>query len=160
MIRLHSRKAWGAKPATSITLQKRNTIHTLVVHHTAGRAAEKLNDVKQELRAIQRMHMEHPRNYSDIGYNFIIDRAGRIWVGRGFDRVGAHTLNHNTGTIGVAFMGNYEHIELNRRQLAAFAALRTMLRLRGIKIRKIKGHRQMPDQNTACPGKNIVGVLV
>ena len=62
--------------------------------------------------------------WSDIGYNFVIDRWGRVWEGRGLFRVGAHTLGHNTGTVGVSFMGNYENIKLNKRQIQAFNDLK------------------------------------
>jgi hypothetical protein len=50
--------------------------------------------------------------WCDTGYNFIIDRFGRIWEGRsgGVTKaiVGGHAQGFNTGSVGVSFLGQYE----------------------------------------------------
>lgn len=158
MFTIRSRESWRAKPARSISPQNPANVHTLVVHHTAGTHPTKLTSAAAEMRSIQRLHMDG-QGWSDIGYNFVVDRAGRVWEGRGYCRLGAHTLMHNSGTIGVSFMGNYEHLKLNRRQKLAFRALKLRLRSKGVKFTSVKGHQQMPDQSTACPGKNIMRQL-
>ena len=52
------------------------------------------------------------RGWSDIGYNYLVDRFGRIWEGRygGVDRavVGAHTLGYNDVSFATSAIGNYE----------------------------------------------------
>jgi len=154
---VRGRKAWGARPATSITQQAVSTVDYLVVHHTAGRAPALLHAAKREMRSIQDQHMA--QGWSDIGYNFVIDRWGRVWEGRGYYRVGAHTKGQNTGSIGVSFMGNYEHLKLNRRQIRAYELLLQRLRGMGFRFDAVRGHRDMPNQATACPGKNIMRQL-
>lgn len=158
MTYIRGRELWGAVPATSIAHQKPSNVHTLVVHHTAGKAPVTLGAVKRELRSIQRQHMQ-ANGWSDIGYNLLIDRWGRIWEGRGLWRIGAHTKNCNTNTIGVSFMGNYENLKLNKRQLEAYEIVKMKMRQHGIKIEMVRGHRDMPNQSTACPGKNIMKQL-
>jgi hypothetical protein len=150
-----ARSHWGAVKARGTTNQEAKDVHTLVVHHTVGGAPVTAIGAKREMRNIQRMHME-AHGWSDIGYNLVIDRWGRIWEGRGLHRVGAHTLNHNTGTIGVSFMGNYEKLELNERQYRAFQDVKAILKRHDIHITSIKGHKQMPGQATACPGRHIM----
>ena len=133
-------------------------IRTLVVHHTVSKAPVTYIGARAEMRNLQRMHMDS-NGWSDIGYNLVIDRWGRVWEGRGIRRVGAHTKGYNTNTVGVAFMGNYETSKLNERQIRAFNEVKAKLRAHGCRIERIKGHRQMPGQSTACPGKHVMAQL-
>ena len=63
------------------------------------------------LRAIYAYHVKG-NGWSDIGYNFLVDRFGRLWEGRygGMDRavVGAHTGGFNVDTFAVSAIGNYD----------------------------------------------------
>jgi len=152
------REHWGARPATAYTGQHPNDVRTLVVHHTVGKAPVLKSGVKRELKNIQRYHMD-ANGWSDIGYNILIDRWGRVWEGRGLRRVGAHTKGYNTNTLGVAFMGNYSNIELTARQIRAFNELLVKLKAHGVRLEYTKGHRQMPAQATACPGVNVMKQL-
>lgn len=43
--------------------------------------------------------------WSDIGYHYIIYRDGSIHVGRDESVAGAHTTGHNTGSIGICYIG-------------------------------------------------------
>ncbi|HVQ96389.1 MAG TPA: N-acetylmuramoyl-L-alanine amidase, partial [Mycobacteriales bacterium] len=62
------------------------------------------------LRSIYAYH-SRTRGWGDIGYNFIVDRFGRIWEGRygGVDSavIGAHTGGFNYQTFGAAMLGTY-----------------------------------------------------
>ena|GEM_PF-3640460 len=81
-----------------------------VMHHTAGSNAYSADEVSGIIRGIQRFHQDS-RGWNDIGYNFLVDRFGRIWEGRagGVDRavIGAHAGGWNTSSFGVAVMGNF-----------------------------------------------------
>lgn len=149
------KSAWGGKPAKHVVPQSHDAIKTMVLHHTAGSKVYTKKAAAEEMRFIQHLHMD-VNGWSDIGYNFVIDGMGRVWEGRGYYRVGAHTLGENTGTIGVSFMGNYEHDKLNALQRRALRNLNRRLVEKSIKIKRVKGHREMPNQATACPGKNIM----
>lgn len=154
MFYIRGRRKWDAPPLEETpTPQDPSTVHTLVVHHTAG-IAPLARSVPAELRSIDAQHRN--QGWIGIGYNVLIDRQGRAWEGRGLFVVGAHTKLHNTETIGVSFLGNYENIKPNRRQLVAFNLLKARLRMRGFRFTVIKGHKQMPGQATACPGKYLM----
>ncbi|MCA9547416.1 MAG: N-acetylmuramoyl-L-alanine amidase, partial [Myxococcales bacterium] len=104
------------------------------------------------------------RGWCDIGYHFVISQSGLIFEARrGEDRPAAHVENQNTGNIGFSFIGNYEEQRVPDVQLEAAArimgwALRTHT---GVQATRefIKGHREWPGQNTACPGDNLFARL-
>ena len=102
-------------------------VQKLVVHHTAGKNGDP--DPKATIRAIYYYHAV-TQGWGDIGYNFMIDEAGRIYKGRhshtsatassaspspddtitgenatGDGVTGAHSSGANSGTVGVALLG-------------------------------------------------------
>ena len=52
------------------------------------------------------------QGWSDVGYNFLVDRFGRVWEGRwgGIARpvIGAHTLGFNEEAFAMSAIGNFE----------------------------------------------------
>ena len=159
MFWIRCRRLWGAvAPTDTPTRDDWSRGVTLVVHHTAGTAPYGEGAERQEMRNIQRQH-QRANGWNDIGYNYVIMPSGRVYEGRGFNVRGAHTANHNTGTIGVSFAGNYDVNKPTARSIAAYHALRLRLRVKGAKVVRVRGHRQMPDQSTACPGRHLMGAL-
>jgi N-acetylmuramoyl-L-alanine amidase len=43
----------------------------------------------------------------DIGYNFVVGEDGLVYEGRGWGRVGAHAVNWNSRSIGIAVIGDF-----------------------------------------------------
>lgn len=154
---VRGRRNWNASPAREFIRDDWSRGVTLVVHHTAGIAPRTEQLEHEEMRSIQRAHMA--RGWDDIGYNYVIMPSGRVYEGRGYNIIGAHTLNHNTGTIGVSFAGNYEISRPSRAQIRAYRKLVKLLKRNGADIRRARGHKQMPDQATACPGKYLMHAL-
>jgi len=62
------------------------------------------------IRSIYAYHVQS-NGWSDIGYNYLVDRFGRIWEGRygGITKavIGAHTGGFNTDSFGTSLLGNY-----------------------------------------------------
>jgi N-acetylmuramoyl-L-alanine amidase len=58
------------------------------------------------IRSYQDLHMDQ-RGWDDIGYSFLIGEDGRVYEGRGWDRVGAHAPQYNHVSIGVCFLGDF-----------------------------------------------------
>ena len=110
--KLHTRKEWGADPSwrngRPVYTHGLKQIH---VHHTATGNDYSRADVPGILRGMYRYHTQ-TLGWFDIGYNFLVDRFGRAWVGRsgGVNRLvrGAHTLGFNEHSVGIAVIGNLE----------------------------------------------------
>jgi hypothetical protein len=82
-----------------------------VVHHTTNSNNYAASDVPAMLASIYAYHTGTNR-WCDTGYNFIVDRFGRIWEGRsgGITKpiVGGHAQGFNTGSVGVSMLGQFE----------------------------------------------------
>ena len=78
----------------------------MTLHHSAGFSAETLDEGIAQMQAIQTFHQD-VRGWSDIGYHFVIDKAGNIYQGRPETVIGAHTGGSNTGNIGACLLGCY-----------------------------------------------------
>lgn len=119
-----TRAGWAADERLRVGRPGFAAISRLVVHHTAE-PGNGLTDPAAAMRGIYRYHVEH-QGWSDIGYNFVIDEAGRVYEGRwaqgyvdggvhdgeddaGRGVVGAHTGGYNTGAVGVALLGNFQY---------------------------------------------------
>jgi hypothetical protein len=112
--RIFSRAEWGADERLRGSPPKySSTVKAGFVHHTTGANRYAANDVPRILRSIYAYHTKSS-GWSDLGYNFLVDRFGRTWEGRhgGITRavIGAHTGGFNTDTFGVAAIGDYSNV--------------------------------------------------
>lgn len=163
------RADWGAAPARSRHSTARP--RAVVVHHTATRSDYTKRESPAIVRAIQHHH-QRSLGWSDVGYNALIDRYGQLFEGRagGIEAgvVGAHARGYNTGSYGVALIGNYEDAKPTRSMLDRLADVTAwQSRVHGIDLRSgaratvggrsiptFVGHRDVGQ--TACPGRNVV----
>src|SRR3954447_9246651 len=132
-----SRAEWGADETIGDHRRSFSPLVKAIVHHTAIDET----DPGAQVREIQRYHVEH-NGWEDIGYNFLVDREGRIYEGRwardyapgevhsGEDLsgnlvVGAHAESHNSGSVGIAILGEYSdpHAAVTAASLDAVARL-------------------------------------
>ena len=93
------------------------TINGGFVHHTVNANNYSRDQVPSLLRGIYAYHTRS-LGWSDIGYNFLVDRFGRVWEGRygGVARpvVGAHTLGYNEDSFAMSAIGNFETVQPSR----------------------------------------------
>lgn len=82
-----------------------------VVHHTASTNTYTAAEVPAVLRSIWQTHVV-ANGWCDIAYNFIVDRFGRIWQARSGPAnapiIGGHARGFNTGSVGVALLGQHQ----------------------------------------------------
>jgi N-acetylmuramoyl-L-alanine amidase len=67
-------------------------------------ASDAVNLAGEELVAeIRRWHLA--RGFADVGYHFLIDKAGRIMAGRSLEQIPAAQEGHNAGSIAICLHG-------------------------------------------------------
>ncbi|MGZ6754066.1 MAG: peptidoglycan recognition protein family protein [Nocardioides sp.] len=181
---IRSRHSWGAKeswrdggPWYDRTIQQ---VH---VHHTVSVNGYSRADVPALIRGMYRYHT-HDLGWSDIGYNFLVDRFGRIWEGRhggaGLAVQGAHTLGFNETSTGISVIGDFETARPSQRVLTAIVRLAAWkldkyhVRVRRwahvfshgsdrfpygrmVTLPRVDGHRDTNE--TACPGRYLYARL-
>ncbi len=172
--KIYSRAQWGANES----LRDRGSlryfeVHAGYVHHTVNANDYSRAEVPGILRSIYAYHTQS-RGWSDVGYNFLVDRFGRIWEGRygGVDRpvVGAHTLGYNDWSFAMSAIGNFDVRQPSSAMIQAYGALMAWkLSLHGVDaasarqvvgpdtFKAINGHRDAGS--TACPGRYLYAKL-
>jgi N-acetylmuramoyl-L-alanine amidase len=182
--KLVGRSAWLAdeaivrgKPAYA------DTMRMAYVHHTAGTNSYTRLQAPAVVRAIQLYHVKG-NGWNDIGYNALIDRFGTVYEGRagGIDRnvVGAHARGFNTGSFGIAVMGDFRTVDPPQAAVDALvgtlawrldlAHVDPLSTFNGISsgnerfgpglpvfLRAISGHRDTGA--TTCPGERLYARL-
>jgi hypothetical protein len=122
-----SRAGWGAEEEIVRAKPSFAPADRLaIVHHTAGTNTYTAAQAAAIVRGIEVYHVKG-NGWNDIGYNFLVDRFGTVYEGRagGIEKnvIGAHSEGFNTGTFGVALIGNYAHATPPKAQQAALVTL-------------------------------------
>ncbi|HEX6149388.1 FG-GAP-like repeat-containing protein [Nocardioides sp.] len=172
--KIYSRAQWGANEKLRDKGSLRYfEVHAGYVHHTVNANGYTRSEVPGILRSIYAYHTQS-RGWSDVGYNFLVDRFGRIWEGRygGVDRpvVGAHTLGYNDWSFAMSAIGNFDIARPSSAMVQAYGALFAWkLSLHGVDasstrqlvgsrtFKAINGHRDAGS--TACPGRYLYAKL-
>jgi hypothetical protein len=156
---VYPRAAWSHIRPCPERMHPAHDFTRLTIHH-AGTCVNLHTDfleVAQDIEGIMVGHLR--RQFGDLGYHFVIDRAGRAWEGRSLCFQGAHVAQKNDANIGVMLLGNFEHQKPASDQVEAMNRLTEALRRRfGIPAHQVYGHRDLGA--TLCPGANLYGDVV
>jgi N-acetylmuramoyl-L-alanine amidase len=124
-----TRVGWGAdetivKAAPAYT----GPTEVFFVHHTATGNGYNCADSAAIVRGIQ-AYQVRSKGWDDIGYNFLVDKCGHIFEGRGGgvgrSVLGAHTMGFNTDASAIAVIGTYDAVRVSptvERAIATVAA--------------------------------------
>ncbi|MGG5257989.1 FG-GAP-like repeat-containing protein [Phycicoccus avicenniae] len=165
---IHTRKDWGADESLKRSTPDYGQVQAGFVHHTVGTNSYSSAQVPGIIRGIYDFHV-NGRGWNDIGYQFLVDRFGRIWEGRagGVDKavVGAQAQGYNSGSFGASVMGDFTSATPPAAVTTALANLFAWkFSVHGIpatgrvviadkSFERISGHR---DANqTSCPGARL-----
>ncbi|WP_420175581.1 N-acetylmuramoyl-L-alanine amidase [Luteococcus sp. OSA5] len=174
-----SRAGWGADESwlringsSCVPANLANTIRAAIVHHTAGTNSYSSAQSASIVRGIYAYHVK-TLGWCDIGYNFLIDKYGKIYEGRhgGMELPvrGAHATSWNTDTVGVSVMMNSSTAQQSAAAMSAMSRVvawklagnyrdpNAKLTLAGKYINTIARHGDV--MATSCPGTNITAAM-
>lgn len=139
------RSTWGAVPPKfrpSFVAPSRRKF--FVVHHSGAPSSQTAKDIQHWCMV--------GRGFADIDYNFLVDQSGKIYEGRGWDVIGAHTAGYNTSGAGVCIIGNDQASEAAR--ISVRWLYDAYVRRAGHHL-ELRGHRQLATTGTVCPGDKV-----
>src|ERR1035437_4588712 len=168
---IFTRAQWGANEKLMTWNPSYGKVVVGFVHHTDSSNNYTSGEVPGILRGIYAYHAQ-TLGWGDIGYNFLVDRFGRIFEGRygGMDKavIGGHVYNYNTVSTGVAGIGTFTSATVPQAMTDAFKrVLAWKMSLAGVPatgaspvaapwgthIQRISGHRDVGG--TTCPGDSL-----
>ena len=172
------RSSWGASRCRPRDTPSYGNLRVAYVHHTVSLNGYSRARAASMVLGICLFH-RNGNGWDDIGYDFLVDRYGRVFEGRGGGAdapvIGAHTGGFNSESTGVAVLGTHTWSAPPRAAMRSLERLlawklslhgvpatgrATVTSLGGpstshpfgarVKVNRISGHR---DVNlTACPG--------
>ncbi|MDI6833678.1 MAG: hypothetical protein QMD02_07545, partial [Bacteroidales bacterium] len=154
--------------------------HT-VIHH--GASPDSYTDGAAVVRSYWNYHV-NTNGWSDIGYNYLFDKVGNMYVGRynpnlpNSDVRGAHAGSSNSYSIGLNYLGNsdavgtapttaqndkccqfmawwYDYKGFDPTSSASILCQDNVTRT----IKRICGHRDVNPGGTTCPGDALYALL-
>jgi N-acetylmuramoyl-L-alanine amidase len=180
-----TRAQWGADACRPRATPEYGEVKLAFIHHTVTATDYGPQDSASMVLAVCRYH-RNSNGWNDIGYQFVVDRYGKIFEGRagGIDQavVGAQAQGYNTQSTGIANLGTFSTVGQTEAGLRALAKLiswkfavhgvpptgTATVRSAGgalnrypagtdVVLNRISGHRD--GDNTSCPGDGLYAQL-
>ena len=126
-------------------------LNAVILHCTAT-----TKDRELTVKEIRKWHKA--RGWRDIGYHFVIMQDGTVERGRHIKHIGAHTLNINAQSVGVAYCGGVDaegnaKDTMTVKQAKAFRELyKGLVTIFG--ELELKGHNDF-NQKKECPSFKV-----
>ncbi len=127
-------------------MEKLEKVDILVIHHS-----EREEDSAEFIRE---RHLK--RGFEDIGYHYLIDEKGNLFFGRSIEFCGAHVYGHNTNSLGICLMGNFDKKNPSKIQMNKLVLfIKDLLKKYNLSPEKVLGHREFKGVTKSCPGKFV-----
>lgn len=129
------------------------TIKQIIIHCSATPEGREYS-----VETIRRWHLQ--RNFTDIGYHYVIHLDGRIETGRPVEQAGAHCSGHNACSIGICYIGGCSKSGMHPKDTrtdaqkeALLQLVRTLMQRYNLPADAVHGHNEYA--NKACPSFDV-----
>lgn len=149
------RRTWTRHGIASRNINAMNGVNKITIHHegwtpvtftSATAAYDRIENIRQ-------IHTRD-RGWADIGYHYIIDRAGRVIEGRPIKFQGAHVSQNNPHNLGILVLGNFEKQKPSNAQVQSLGRFtKLMMRTHGVAGNAVHTHQEIKP--TQCPGRTL-----
>lgn len=136
-----------------------NRPNKIIVHHTSGSDSNPLSDSSnftfQDCEALhkKRFHFLSALGYW-TGYQYFIEKDGKVFQARSDIEEGAHTVGQNTTSIGICLAGNFDVTLPTKAQEDSLTLLMTRLMSEHLIMRsQIYPHRKFASKT--CYGRKL-----
>jgi peptidoglycan hydrolase-like protein with peptidoglycan-binding domain len=169
-----TRKQWGADESLRGATTYNTTVKAITIHHTASSNDYTAATAAAQIRGIYAYDTKG-LGWSDIAYNFLVDKFGRIYEGRAGSITkavrGAHAMGFNTNTMGIPAVMVDSLAKVAGWKLSQFgvdpSATTKLTSAGGIgakfaagavaTLQTINAHQN--TSYTLCPGKNLFPLM-
>lgn len=136
---------------------EKNKPKYIILHHTSGSDSNPLADTSGQTFEIVDDYHRQKWNFKSnlghyLGYQYFIDKSGKVTQAREDTEEGAHTIGQNKSSIGICLAGNFDVTMPTTDQISA---LRTLLLEKMVEYSLDKScivpHRKFA--NKSCNGK-------
>lgn len=146
MLRYVQRAVWLAQPAQRALPALSTPVPMVIVLPTNSENCSTQAQCVFRVRFLQTFDIESQQR-DDISFNFLIGGDGNVYIGRGWDQVGAHMSGYNTRSLSLAFIGTFQHQNPSPKQLS----VTKLLLEEGIRIGKIDKNYKLFGASTLEP---------
>ncbi len=145
------RSAWAVAGVRGNNLPM-NGVTRITIHHTGEEHVDSVSELEL-LRRIEHFH-QTSRNWSAIGYHYLVGRTGNVYEGRPVHYQGAHVKYQNEHNLGISVIGDFMHVMPAPAQLAALGHFLEDQRGRfHVGKHRVYGHRELGVSE--CPGDRL-----
>jgi hypothetical protein len=123
-------------------------ISDVVIHHSAGHGTPE---------SYAKYHIS--KGWPGIGYHYVIDLDGTVYYCNDIDKVTYHCQGHNTKSIGICMIGNYEVDNLDLSIDRNLYSLHELLQSLHDSIGHFTLGYHGQYKSTLCPGKNLIELI-
>lgn len=154
-LKVFPRERWHARDPRPMAPQAAPS--EAFIHHSDDIGASRWDTFAEQCehtRDIQNFHMDG-RGWSDIAYAYLVYQPfgkltrARVFEGRDWHKVPAAQLGHNTGTLPICVIGNFERDGVKRN--TRFVIEQILRAHPSVKV--VGGHRDVVS--TSCPGEHL-----
>lgn len=131
----------------------------IILHHSGGTDAEPMGDSSNY--TVVMCNQDHKARFNFlsslgwyVGYQYVIEKDGKVTQCRKDDEEGAHTIGQNKSSIGIMLCGNFDATHPSERQKSALQKLlKEKMAQWSIPKEEIYPHRKFAVKT--CYGKNL-----